>query len=374
LGRLAAVFVGFGMFWGAWAVAAADVERALGLSHGGFGLLLSVALAAAAVANAAAGSLSERWGTSSALSAALAAWAALLVVGALMHGAWLAVLLIAVVATGGAVDVVMNVAATAALSDRPGHLVRFHGLFNTGAAMGALGTGWLLHAGATWRWSWLAEAVVAVVLAGRVRGAALPASEQGQAVGWSTGLRVVWREGLAVLAAAFAIGAMVEGGIETWGVLSLRERVGSGIVVGAGAAVVAYLVAALTRGALGPAIGARGAAAGVTVGATLAAGGLVLLAVVGQPVVAAAGLVVAAGGISMCWPLLLAHASGGLARPGPIVGAVSAVGYLGFVVGPSLVGAVAANAGLKAGLLVLAVAAAAVAVAPAVRPRAAQAR
>jgi hypothetical protein len=56
------VFVLFGLFWGSWAVAAVDVERALRLTTGGFGALLSLALAGAASANAVGGTLCERFG------------------------------------------------------------------------------------------------------------------------------------------------------------------------------------------------------------------------------------------------------------------------------------------------------------------------
>jgi hypothetical protein len=82
-----------------------------------------------------------------------------------------------------------------------------------------------------------------------------------------------------------------------------------------------------------------------------------------------AGLVIAAGGISMCWPLLLAHATAGRERPGAIVGAVTAVGYLGLFAGPTLVGWIASGVNLRAGLLLLAVAAVFVAVAPNVPAR-----
>jgi fucose permease len=85
--------------------------------------------------------------------------------------------------------------------------------------------------------------------------------------------------------------------------------------------------------------------------------GLVVLALSREPWPAGAGLVLAAAGISMCWPLLLAHASRGSARPGAIVGSVTAVGYLGFVVGPAMIGFIADRAGLRVGVLVLAAAA-----------------
>ena len=69
LGVVAATFVVFGTFWGSWAVAAADVEDSLGLSHGGFGLLLSAALAGAVASNAVGGALAERRGTAPVLAA-----------------------------------------------------------------------------------------------------------------------------------------------------------------------------------------------------------------------------------------------------------------------------------------------------------------
>ena len=61
----------FGIFWGGWAVAAADVERALHLSTGGFGLLLSLALVGAAISNAVGGPMCERFGTGRVLGTSL---------------------------------------------------------------------------------------------------------------------------------------------------------------------------------------------------------------------------------------------------------------------------------------------------------------
>ena len=89
-------------------------------------------------------------------------------------------------------------------------------------------------------------------------------------------------------------------------------------------------------------------------GAGLAALGLVVLAGVRQPVLAAGGLVVAAGGISVCWPLLMSEVGRGRERPGVLVGAVTTVGYLGAVIGPGLVGAVAGIFGVSVGLAMLA--------------------
>lgn len=366
MGPVAASFLLFGFFWGSWAVAAADVEHALGLSHGGFGLLLSAALVVGAAANAVGGMLAERRGTARMLATALAVWGVLLPVGALARRPILiGAVVVGIVGAAGLIDVVMNVAATAALADRPGALVRFHGLFNVGAAIGAATMGVLLIGGRSWRPAWIAVGAVAWVVAAIAARARLPASGEGQRLSLTGALTVLRREHLVLIAAAFAVGAMVEGGIELWGVLFLRLHLPRGLAVAATSATLAYAVGATARIVLGPLAGRRGPTAGVAAGGAAAAAGVLLLALAPGTWIPGAGLVLAAGGVSMCWPLLLAYAATGRKRPGPAVGGVTAVGYVGFVAGPAVVGWISAAAGQRAGLLLLAVAASFVGVAPA---------
>jgi MFS family permease len=363
-------FLVFGGFWGSWGVAAADVEHALGLSHGGFGVLLSVALLGAGVTNALGGALAERHGSGRVLAASMAGWAALLTIGAVAPGRHaLAVAMIAVVTMGGLVDVVMNVAATAAFADDPGGLVRFHARFNGGAAVGAVAMGVLLANGASWRWAWVAVAAGAAFLAVVAARADLPAGAPGGSGSLTDSVRVLRAERLVLIAVAFAVGAMVEGGVDLWGVLFLRTYLNSGIALAAGSAAAAYAVATLARVVIGPSAARRGAARGVTAGAATAAAGVIVVAASNTAWISGLGLVLAAGGISMCWPLLLAVASAGRDRPGQVVGGVSAVGYLGFVLGPTVVGWLAAAFGLRVGLLLLAAAAVFVAASPSTRTR-----
>lgn len=355
---VAATFVGFGTFWGGWAVATVDVEHSLGVSHGGFGALLSVALAGAAAANAVAGALAERWGTSVALSRFLVLWGVLLWLAAAAGPvAVLAVALAGIFAAGGSVDVVMNVAATAGLQGEPGKLVRFHAFFNGGAALGAATTGLLLRAGVSWRWPWLVIGAIACVLAWWVRRAELPVGQAGESAGLGASITTVVRGGLLLVAVALGISAMVEGGIETWGVLYLRDQLESGVLLGAGGAFLGYSVATAARTTLGPLAGGFGARRGLQVGGLIASGGLALLALSNHAVPAAAGLVIAAAGISVCWPLLVALAAEGRERPAAAIGGVTSIGYLGFVVGPALVGGLAGWLGLRGGLIALAAAA-----------------
>ncbi len=364
-----AVFVVFGVFWGAWAVAAIDIEHALHLSTGGFGLLLSASLAGSAVANAVGGGLCERFGTARLLGIALATWAVFLALGTVAHDPlFLGVALVLIVVNAGLVDVTINVASMAALADRPGRLIAFHARFNVGAAVGAASCGALLAAHLSWRWLWAAVAVVVAVLAVVAARARLPGGEAGEPVPWHGALRLLRREHLFVLAGIFALAAMIEGGVDLWGVLFLRAQLGSGLLLGAGGAVLGYSVAATARIALGPRVGRHGPPRGIAIGAGTAAIGVVLLTTATVAAVGAVGLVLAAGGISMCWPLLVAAAGRGRPQAAAAVGAVTAGGYLGLVAGPALVGWTANAVGLRGALAMLAAAAAVVAVIPAIRP------
>lgn len=361
---VASAFVGLGVWVGMWAVITADLEGELGLGHGGFGLVLAAALAGSAGANAVAGSLSERWGTGRLLRVGLLLFAAAMtLVGVAVGPVALGAAVITAITFGGAVDVAMNVAAAAALADRPGGLVRFHSLFNVGAVFGAGSAGLILRLGWSWRWALVLPVVVALgnwVWVGRVE---LPAGQPGEHHGLLHALHTLRREHLVALALVFACGAMVEGGIDAWGVLVLRERLEVSALLGAGGYLAGQAIAAATRSTLGPRVGALGATRGVTAGGIVAAGGLLLLALAPTGP-AVAGLALAAVGISVCWPLLIAKASEGLARPGPVVGGVTAVGYTGFVLGPPLVGWLAHWFGLRHALLLLVAAALVVAIGP----------
>ena len=366
LPRLAAAFAALGFFWGTWAVTAADVRRFLGVGYGRFGLLGSAAIAGGAAAAAAAGPIAERLGTTAGLSAAELAFGGLVVVAA--SARWpvaFALLWVGAVGANGAVDVVMNVAATAALGSEPGRLVRFHALFNAGAVVGAASSGAAIAAGQSWRWVWLAAGVAQLAVGLAVRRVELPAGVPGEQPSPWHAVTAIWRSRLVMLAIAFACGAVAEGGLDTWGVLFLRSQLAASVLVGAGAYVVGQALATTGRITLGSSAGLLGGAGGARAGAAVAFAGLLVLATAPAPAVAAAGLAVAAVGISLYWPLLLSEAAQGMPRPGLVVGGVTSAGYIGFLVGPTLVGFMSARLGLRAGVLTLAGAALVVAVAPA---------
>lgn len=365
----------FGAFWGTWAVASLDVQRFLGVSEAGLGMLVAATVVGTSVANVVGGTLTERIGVGRATGVSLGSWAAALVpLAAVRSPGWWMGAFLAAVAAGGLLDVVLNVASTGALAHRPGRLLRLHAGYNTGAVAGAAVTGAVLAAGWSWRWPLAAVAVAAALLAvpaARRHRHPPVAHDDGLAPAHATlrdAARELRRSRLVPLAFVFALGAMVEGGIGTFGVLYLRDRLDVAVLAGAGAFVVGQSLATATRWMLGSeASDARLAATGpwpARAGLALAAVGLALEAATDLPGVAAIGLAAAAVGASTYWPLLSAVANRASDRPGLAVGGVSAAGYLGFLAGPPLVGAVAGGAGLRAGVLALALAGAVAASVP----------
>ena len=179
----------------------------------------------------------------------------------------------------------------------------------------------------------------------------MPSAPPGEHHGLLHSFRVVRREGLVALAVVLR-SAIVEGGIDTWGCSCCGTSSGEP-GRGAAAYVLGQGVATASRALLGPVAGRFGAARGIAVGSGLAAFGLVLIGVA-PAVGAAVGLTLAATGVSVCWPMLLAYVPQGRARPAGIVSGVTATGYIGFVVGPVVIGAFAEVVGLRAAVLVLA--------------------
>jgi MFS family permease len=393
-----ATFVAFGVFWGTWAVAATNIEHNLHISTGRLGLLLSVSIGAGGVAAAASGGLAERWGTARFMSRALVAWGVVLLATAgVASGAPFVITFVLSMMTAGLVDMAMNSAAAEGVAGDASRMMRFHAFFNAGALLGAAATGGLLRAGVSWRWAWAVVGAGGLVLAAVTRTALLPgAIDHGAVVGqadpgtgdgavavggakvragWLRSLAAIRSQHLVVLALVFAVTAMVEGGIDTWGVLYLRTHLAAGVLLGAGAYCIGQVIAVATRGAGGGHIGRIGPRWGLVIGAAVAAGGLAIEAGSDHAAPAAVGLALAAGGISLCWPLVMAVASTvalasspalspgpGAARAGPgdgaitpaaLVGALTATGYVGWVAGPAVVGWVADTAGLSTGLFLL---------------------
>jgi MFS family permease len=357
-----AAFVTFGLFWGSWAVMLFNIQHTFSLNDAQLGVLLAAAIAVAGASSAVMAHFCDRVGARRLLWIALFAWSALLCVLALTHDTWsFAVVLVLVEVAGGSIDTAMNAEASHRLVSSPKALVRLHALFNTGALIGAAAAALLIHAGASWRWVWPAIALVAVVVGVWALvtdpGAALtPTDAVGGAPATRHPLRRLRRDGLLVLLAVFALAEITEGGVDTWGVLYLRNHLATGVLLGAGAYVVGQLMAATTRGAGGHLLGRLSTRRALITGGCVAGAGILLESLTSVSGVAALGLALGAGGASLFWPLVMSTVSRLASQVVSAVGAFTAAGYVGWVAGAPIVGWISQNLGPARGLQVLALA------------------
>ena len=187
-------------------------------------------------------------------------------------------------------------------------------------------------------------------------GTALSPAQAGGAGQTTHPLRRLRRDGLLVLLLVFALAEVTEGGVDTWGVLYLRNHLATGVLLGAGAYVVGQLMAATTRGAGGSLLGRLTTRKALIVGGCVAGGGILLESVSPVAGVAALGLALGAGGASLFWPLVMSTVSRLASQVVSAVGTFTAAGYVGWVAGAPIVGWVSQSLGPARGLQVLALA------------------
>lgn len=356
---LLAAFSAYGLLWGAWSAVLPDVQERTGTSDGALGLALGALAVAALPAMPLAGRLVDRHGARRLLPAALLAFG---VAGSLPGLATsplgLVLALVALGATSGLLDVVANTATAAwerAEADRLLNAV--HGCFSAGVLGGAVVTGLARGAGATPPQVLTAAGVLLLVTglaqpAYRrvVQAAAGPARRRPPALLLGLG---------ALIAAAF----LVEDAVQTWSALHVERDLGAPPEVGG----------------LGPGLFAGAMAAGrftahavhrpgsetrlVVGGAGLLTAGVLAFALAPVAWLALAGAALAGAGVSVLAPTLLSvvGARSAPGRQGADMALVTTLSYLGFVLGPVLVGVVSAATTLPTALALLSGLAAAIA-------------
>ncbi|TYP88883.1 MFS transporter [Blastococcus xanthinilyticus] len=344
-------FAAFGALWGIWGAALPALRDAAGLTEGQLGMALLCIGAGALPAMLLTGRAVDRFqGRVVALALTLMAVAGVAVATAADDLLSLAVLALALGATSGAADVGINAVAGAAerAAGRP-VLTRAHGVFSTAVVAGALGTGAIEGAGLPVAVAFGLAVVAALVAAGplwRVRLAT--GDEPDAAAGPGTLQGRSWALPLVVIGLVGALAFAVENAHQSWSAVFLADELSVGSGLTAAAPAIFAGVAAATRFAVG-ASGRLPAGPLLTAGATAAAAGSLLLASASTPVVALAGLALAAAGTSVLFPTLLREALRGVRAEmrGRATSAVATTAYLGFVLGPVYVGVLAAAAGLR---------------------------
>jgi hypothetical protein len=351
---VSAVFVAFGAYVGSLAVSLADIERALDVSHGVFGLLMAVSVLCGGCASALVSVRAHRKGAGRTMRECLIAWAVILTAANVVPMSWaIALVLLVTTASAAAVDVVMNTVATHAVQGSPTRMLRIHSTYNLGAAAGAGVAGTLSVLDHDWRRAWLLMAIGALAMSFYDWSRNDSESAQEDDVPLHAAIRSLKTEGLLLVATAFVLGAVIEGGVDAWGPLYLRLDLEIGVGSGAGAVATGYLIGFVARIGMGVLSNRWSAKWCAILGAAIAGTGVLLLVAGPGKVLPCIGLAMAIGGITVNWPLLISYATEGGRNSALVTGGMSTAGYAGLVVSPAVLGGIAGFTTLRSSLSLL---------------------
>ncbi len=354
---LLAGYLAFGQYWGVWVILVFDFQRFHGLSESRLGALYTMlSLTAVGVMLLLAPRLQR-----SPLTAAVPASLLVLAAGSFViayQPTQLVVLGFVLVGAGnGLIDVYMNVAAQRVeVATRRPVLQWLHASYALGGVTGAAIAGLLLVWGVDFRWGLaIAGAALIAAAAWNARSAPRERSPEGAQTVFSISALfrtpALWVPALVVL---FAF--LVEGSMDTWSGLYLREQLGASAGVAAmafiafsGAIFLGRMFAGRVLFGLGPRTTIIVAGVGSLVGgllATLTSN----LAIVGVAYLILGFMISAAApaGFSLTEDID--------EDPTSAIAAVTTVGYTGFIWSPPLLGYVAQTIDLRAAMAVIVVA------------------
>jgi len=346
-----AVFALNGFALGGWFVRIPAVQDGLGIGEGLLGVALLGAAVGALLSMTVTGALISRLGSRRVVGAAALLLPLSLIPLALAPNVpALALALVLVGASNGALDVSMNSHAVA-VEDRYGRRIMssFHAAFSFGALAGSVLGGGVAYLGVGVLPHFLAVSVLAIVAAVPAYRSLLPSdadAAEGGAPAFARPTRALF--GLGVISFCVLLG---EGAMSDWSAVYLDDS----LKTGPGFAAAGYAAFSLTM-ALGRLIGDRlterfGPTRLVRLCGAVAALGLGAALAIGNPVFALVGFACAGAGFSVVFPLALSAAGGTEdVATGPALAAVATAAYTGFLVGPPTIGFVAELAGLGTAL------------------------
>lgn len=351
-----AVFFVTGAAFATWAARVPAVQSRLDLSAGELAVALVGLSGGAFLGLPLVGGLVARYGSRTVLCAGMAAYLAAL--ASLPHVPDLAVLTaaLAVFACGNtAVDVAMNTQGVLVerAYGRP-VLGGFHAMFSLGGIAGATAGGLAASAGIGIRAHFTVAALVLLVVAGAAATALAPDPPPASGPGRTDPLLALPGPGLWIPGLVAFCALMGEGVVNDWGAVYLKEETGAS----PGAAGLGYAVfsAGMVIGRLtADRLRARLGTVRFTLLCALLAGAGALIPILAATTAAGfVGYALLGLGMAAVIPLVFAHAAAlRPERTGSSIAAVSAVGYVGFLAGPPVIGALAEATTLRWAMLVL---------------------
>jgi predicted MFS family arabinose efflux permease len=360
------MFLVSGAAIGTWTARIPSAKQHLHLSDG----RLSVALLALAVGGLAgmrfSGRVVDRYGSATVMTpAALLLGPALIVPAYANNLAWLVAALLFFGLIHGWLNTCMNVAAVQLQrAYRRPITTLFHALFSMGGMAGAAVGAVLAHAGhgIVMNFVLVGMAILGLgawaVHINRVGQSREPDSENSPATVDPT-TQHGKRRGLlglrAGLLGALAFCALInEGASADWSGVYLNETLGSSAAMAAGAYAAFSLMMTIGRLIGDRLVRLAGPVHLLRACGTLAASGIGIAVFIGQPLVAVVGFAALGAGLSCIVPQLYAAAANlDPSNAGRGISTVAAIGYIGYLTGPALIGALADRVGLAQALTIL---------------------
>ena len=341
----------FGQFWGVWVILVFEFQRHHDLTQGSLGLLYAGLSVCAIVAMLVLAPRLRRLPLDLSTALSLGSLGVGAIVLAFQPASLLAIGFLLIGVGNGLIDVYLNVAAQREESRMHRPVLQWlHAAYALGGVTGALAAGALRAAGMDYRVG-IAGAGVLLVAAGLVnarRGSSEPGGRAAVGSFSVSELRrhpALWVPAMTVLAAF-----LVEGSMDVWSGLYLREQLGASAPEAAmafaafsGALFFGRIFASRVLFGLGHRRTILIAGTGAAIGGTIAISSTAL------PVIAAAFLVMGFA-ISAAGPAGFGLVEQTDADPAQAIAAVSTIGYTGFVWSPPLLGWIADTADLRAAM------------------------
>ena len=364
-----AIFLASGVSIATWASRVPDIKRALDIDNAQIGLLLLSMGVASIIGISTGPAVMARTGARRGMLATmitLSIGLAVVGVGTTLLASFPIVIIgLALFGLGnGALDVMMNVEATA-IEQEAGKTILplFHAFFSFGTVIGA-GLGW---AATNWDLSVVLHAAVvaAVIFVSAFicianvpnRESVLDPEEHGEKAPWRERMHVAlsaWREprtyalGVVMLGMSFA-----EGGANDWLALGTAEDHGGGTAMGAAALTVFSVCMTTVRIFGGPLVDRFGRVVVLRVLSVAAAGGILLFILAPSLPLVFVGAALWGIGASLGFPLGMSAAADDPAKAAARVSAAATIGYIAFLGGPPVLGVISEHIGLLNTLFIL---------------------
>jgi len=355
-GRVATslLFLLFGTALGAWTARIPAIKSRLALTDGRLSIALLAFAAGCIVGMAVLGRLTDRFGTRMVMLPMAFGEGLLLIPPAYVDGiAPLCLVLFAFGAVHGTLNIAMNTSAVEVQRawGRP-IMSSFHAVYSIGGFLGAVVGGLFARAGLGAGVTFVCVGAGVMLMALWAALWALPSAPPLPSALSAGNSRLSWYP--LMLLGLLAMCALVgEGAAADWSAVYMRDNLHSS------AAVATYAFAAFSAMmTVGRLVGDRltrwlGPVRLVRISGLLAAGGLGTALLIGHPTAGIAGFACVGAGMSCIAPQVFTAAGNrDPARAGRALSFVVSLGYMGFLLGPILIGAASTAVGLPAALAI----------------------